>query len=198
MQHGKRTDVVLHDADSTWFQTSRFSQASLVSSAMFSFKAPLTEDDLRPHATKRECWMVRPNVARLYSKCRAKVELNSVWFGMTQALHLKCVPVNLDRKQYVKVACFLKLKQEMTGKGCQNHAIVQPLNCILWAQKNHSWKIYGIKKKDLAISCLLKGSTSILVLRRSEVRLFCDKMRRPFLPNFSRHLLENPSRYLYI
>ena len=34
------------------------------------------------------------------------------------------VVINLNRKRWVdRASCFLKVKQEITGRGCQNHAI---------------------------------------------------------------------------
>ena len=63
----------------------------------------------------------------------------------------------------MKLACFLKVKQKLTGRGCQNHATVRGLKHVLRDGKNCSYKMSAIKTKDLSISCLLKKSASILI-----------------------------------
>ena len=55
----------------------------------------------------------------------------------------------------MKLACFFKkVKQTLTGRGCQNHATVQRFKRLLYEGKNRSRKISAIRKKDLSISCL--------------------------------------------
>ena len=47
----------------------------------------------------------------------------------------------------MKVASFSKVKPEITGKGSQNHAIVQPYNCICEHRKNAREKFVQLKRK---------------------------------------------------
>ena len=82
----------------------------------------------------------------------------------------------------VKLACFLKVKQKLTGRGCQNHVTEQSAFCE--KEKIAREKFLRFKRKISFNFLSFEGKRidfgiSKPKLRRFEIRHFCDKMR-PF------------------
>ena len=81
-----------------------------------------------------------------------------------------------------EIRVFLKVKQEMTGRGCQNHLKYGISTAFCQHRKIARQEICAIKKKDLPIFCLLKESASILEqANRSRLRQFKVRYETPFV-----------------
>ena len=83
----------------------------------------------------------------------------------------------------MKLACFLKAKQKLAGRGCQNHAIVQFFERVCEKRKIAREKFLRLKNRSSDFlsfegKCIDFGASK-QKLRRFEIRRFCDKMR-PF------------------
>ena len=75
----------------------------------------------------------------------------------------------------MKPACFLKVKQKLTGRGCQNNATVRGFKRegknLRLEERSFDFLSFEGKHMDLGASKPM--------LRRFEIRHLCDKMR-PF------------------
>ena len=91
-----------------------------------------------------------------------RTSLDSLDSRHPKKLPLACVVFNKGRKPELKLACFLKVRQRLTGRRLTKSRYSTNFHARFVRREKSLVKNSVIKKRDLSISCLLKESASIL------------------------------------